>query len=41
MYSRPSNLIFLELEDRLRNPGTLSLNLALEFTAGTGDQMFI
>lgn len=41
MYGRPSNLILLELEDRLRNPGTHSLHLASEFTAGTGDQMFI
>jgi len=41
VYSRPSNLILLELEDRLWNLATRSLHLVSEFTAGMGDQMFI
>ena len=33
--------VLLEVEDRLRDPGTRSLHLASELTAGTGDQVFI
>ena len=33
--------ILLEVEDRMRDPGTRSFHLASELTAGTGDQVFV